>query len=453
MKNSTIRLVVTLGAISVAGILLIQVYWFRKNYSRVEADFHQTVSIALLNVTKEMAEYTGTILPSSGLIRRVTSNYYVVNFNDVIDANVLEYYLLEEFGKLNLNTSFEYAIYDCSNAEMVYGNFCDLENPDRNPETEQKLPKYDKFIYYFGVKFPDHEAYLLGDMRITVVFSIITVIAMAFFLYAIAVILRQKRMSELQRDFINNMTHEFKTPLSSIRLSNNVLREHELVKQDPRLSRYAMIIQQQSERLNEHVEKVLSIARLDEDQFVLHREVVDLHDVLSDLLQSKEAEFSEKGVELKTDFAAPSALIYADKLHLTNVLHNLLDNAVKYSVDQPVILVKTEGNGKHVTCAIRDNGIGISTDHQKHLFNKFFRVPTGNVHNVKGFGLGLFYVRKIADQHRWRINVESEVGKGTCMEIVFPVYESESPQSNGDQGGTRVRTNGSGQGKVQPTVT
>jgi two-component system phosphate regulon sensor histidine kinase PhoR len=417
MKNSTIRLVVILGAIAVSGILVLQVYWFRKTYNRVEADFHQTVSIALLNVAKQMAGQEGIILPSSGLIKRVSSNYYVVNFNSVIDASTLEYFLLEQFGNLNLNISFEYAIYDCSNDEMVYGNFFDVENPERNAPSDQKLLKYDEFIYYFGVKFPHHESYIVSDMRVTVIFSIITLVAISFFLYAMAVILRQKRMSELQRDFINNMTHEFKTPLSSIRLSNNVLREHESIRKDPRLSRYAAIIQQQSERLNEQVEKVLSIARMDDDQFVLHKEEVHLHQVIAELAQSKEAELQEKGVRLNLDLRATEPIVYADKLHLTNVFYNLLDNAIKYAGERPEITIRTENAQKHILFSITDNGIGISPEHQKHLFTKFFRVPTGNVHNVKGFGLGLFYVKRIVDQHKWKINVISEIGKGTKMEI------------------------------------
>lgn len=419
MKNSTIRLVVILGAIAVAGNLLIQVYWFQKNYNRVEADFHQTVSIALLSVAKEMASIKGTILPSSGLIKRVSSNYYVVNFNDIIDASLLEYFLLREFGNLKLNISFEYAIYDCSNDEMVYGNYCDVENPEKDPASDQKLLKYDKFIYYFGVKFPNHESYLLSDMRVTVIFSAITLLAMAFFLYAVAVILRQKRMSELQRDFINNMTHEFKTPISSIRLSNNVLRENDVVKKDPRLVRYTTIIQQQSERLNEHVEKVLSIARMDDHQFVLHKEPVDLHDVIGELAQSKEPELTAKGVSLRLELNANHPVIQADKLHLSNVLYNLLDNAIKYAGENPQIILKTDDAEKHILFSIQDNGIGISAEHQKHLFTKFFRVPTGNVHNVKGFGLGLFYVKRIVDQHKWKIHVESAEGQGTKMEIFF----------------------------------
>jgi len=248
---------------------------------------------------------------------------------------------------------------------------------------------------------------------------VITLIAMAFFLYAIMVILRQKRMSELQRDFINNMTHEFKTPISSIRLSNNVLRENDVIRKDPRLSRYATIIHQQSERLNEHVEKVLSIARMDDHQFVLHKEDVDLHEVIEELIQSKEAEIAERGVDLRTELGAAHPVMRADKLHLSNVLYNLLDNAMKYSGDNPVVVLKTEEKDGIVHFSIRDNGIGISPEHQKHLFTKFFRVPTGNVHNVKGFGLGLFYVKRIVDQHRWKIHVESAEGKGTMIEIVF----------------------------------
>jgi two-component system phosphate regulon sensor histidine kinase PhoR len=300
---------------------------------------------------------------------------------------------------------------------MVYGNFFDVENPERNAPSDQKLLKYDEFIYYFGVKFPHHESYIVSDMRVTVIFSIITLVAISFFLYAMAVILRQKRMSELQRDFINNMTHEFKTPLSSIRLSNNVLREHESIRKDPRLSRYAAIIQQQSERLNEQVEKVLSIARMDDDQFVLHKEEVHLHQVIAELAQSKEAELQEKGVRLNLDLRATEPIVYADKLHLTNVFYNLLDNAIKYAGERPEITIRTENAQKHILFSITDNGIGISPEHQKHLFTKFFRVPTGNVHNVKGFGLGLFYVKRIVDQHKWKINVISEIGKGTKMEI------------------------------------
>src|SRR5690606_17585532 len=143
------------------------------------------------------------------------------------------------------------------------------------------------------------------------------------------------------------------------------------------------------------------------------------HEVIGDLIQNKEIEFLEKSVRLEVDLRATHPVITADKLHLNNVLYNLLDNAVKYSGDEPHVRIVTEGTQANLTCAISDSGIGISPEHLKNLFNKFFRVPTGNVHNVKGFGLGLFYVKKIIDQHKWKIHVSSQPGKGTTMEITF----------------------------------
>ncbi|MDX1478718.1 MAG: HAMP domain-containing sensor histidine kinase, partial [Saprospiraceae bacterium] len=342
MTSAAIRRVVVLGAIAIIGILLIQAYWFRRNWSLAEKEFHQTVSIGLLNVAKSMADYNGSILPSSGLIKRVSSNYYVVNFNDVIDANLLEYYLLEEFGNLRFNTSFEYAIYDCSDDEMVYGNYCNVEDPERPILSDQTLPKYDEFIYYFGVKFPDHQSFLMGDMQISVILLIITLAAIVFFIYAIAIMLKQKRLSELQRDFINNMTHEFKTPISSIKLSTDVLLDNPAVAADQRLSRYAGIIREQNERLNQHVEQVLSIARIDDHTFHLQKEEVDLHDLINDIVENKELALQNGEVDLDVRLGASSDKIKADKLHLTNVIQNLLDNAVKYSNGHPMIHIETK---------------------------------------------------------------------------------------------------------------
>lgn len=421
MKSAAIRLAVILGAVAIAGILSLQVYWFSRNLSTVEKEFHQSVSIALLNVAKSMAEYNGSILPSSGLIKRVSSNYYVVNFNNVIDASLLEFYLLEEFGNLGLHTNFEYAIYDCSNDEMVYGNYCNVEDPEVSDASDTRLPKYDEFIYYFGVKFPSHRSFVMADMRGAIVLSGITVVALIFFIYTIFIMLQQKRLSELQRDFINNMTHEFKTPISSIRLSSDVLLESEAVQQDPRLSRYADIIRKQNLRLNQQVEKVLSLAKLDNEQFSLQKEMVNLHEMIEEIRQSKELEMKKRDVNLQLDLQAIDPFVKADKFHLANVLYNLLDNAIKYTRrPDPRISIHTARKNGHLVFSIRDNGMGIATEHQKQLFQKFFRVPTGNLHDVKGFGLGLHYVKRIVDQHKWRITVDSEVGTGTEMSIFIP---------------------------------
>jgi two-component system phosphate regulon sensor histidine kinase PhoR len=418
--------VIVLGAVAIIGILSLQVYWFQKNYSIAEKEFQQSVQIALRNVAKDMAQYNGSILPSTNLIKQISSNYYVVNFNDIIDANVLEYYLLEEFEKVNLNTNFEYAIYDCSSDEMVYGNYCNVLDAERAAPSDNALPKYDDFIYYFGVKFPSRPVFLLSDLRISLFFSVITIFALVFFIYAIFIMLRQKRLSELQRDFINNMTHEFKTPISSIKIANGVFLQNEEVRSDKRLSQYARIIQQQNERLNQHVEKVLNIAKLDNQDFEFKMETIHLHDIVTEVLRSKALELQNPNVNLELCLDAENDLIEADPMHLSNILFNLIDNAIKYSNDAPEILVKTKNRGKAIEITVEDKGIGIASEHQKKLFKKFYRVPTGNVHNVKGFGLGLYYVKRIVDRHGWSIDLDSAPGKGTRIRIAMSLSRKKN---------------------------
>jgi two-component system phosphate regulon sensor histidine kinase PhoR len=224
----------------------------------------------------------------------------------------------------------------------------------------------------------------------------------------------------MQKDFINNMTHEFKTPISTIKISANTFLNHPSVKSDERLLQYAKIINEQNERLNSQVEKVLQLARIERDNFKLNLEEVQLHELLESTAESTRLKLNESGGTLKTELKATRTLIKADRLHLTNLLHNLLDNAIKYCKGHPEIIVKTENAaGNHLRLTIADRGIGISKEYQSRVFEKFFRVPTGNVHDVKGFGLGLFYIKNVCSAHGWKIELESEPGKGTEIRILI----------------------------------
>lgn len=420
MNNRDVRRVLVFGAIAIAGIIALQIYWMSKSWNQAEHNFDQNVKIALLRVARNMAEFNGLILPSTDLVKRVHSNYYVVNFNNVIDANILEYYLLKEFEALSIHSSFEYAIYDCSSDEMVYGNLCSTVDSELKDVGDHDLPKYDEFLYYFGVKFPTRSAVLLEDIRLSILFSVITLSALVFFVYSIFIMLNQKRLSELQRDFINNMTHEFKTPISSIKISSDFFTHHPRVREDPRLMQYAEIIQKQNERLNKQVEKVLNIARIGSDKFVLKLESLDLNAVAEEVGNSKEPEIIQRNGAINYDLDRNIPMIEADSLHLGNVLLNLVDNAIKYSDREPFITIATRNYPGFCEIRVSDQGIGIPKDQQKHLFKQFFRVSTGNVHDVKGFGLGLHYVKKIIDMHGWSIKVESEKGVGTIMKIIIP---------------------------------
>ncbi len=421
MKNSIITRVVILGTIAIIGITTMQTYWVLSTWNINEAEFNQKVHLALYNVARSLADLSGTTLPTRNIIRQRTTNYYVVNIADEIDTQNLEYFLQREFEALALNIDFEYAVFDCHTDEMVYGNYFSYAPDKKNDIVVSKFPKYQEFTYYFGVKFPTRSGYLFSKIQLSLIFSVILLVTVIFFAYSIFVILRQKRLSEMQKDFIDNMTHEFKTPISTIKISADVFLNNPVIRQDQRLLQYAGIISEQNQRLNNQVENVLQLARIERGNFELKPERIVLHDILHDIAASVSVQVDKMGGQLRTHFAEKHICIKADRLHFSNVVHNLLDNAIKYCCKKPDVSIRTACEGGLVHVSIADKGIGISKEQQGRVFEKFYRVPTGNVHNVKGFGLGLFYVKTICQKHGWKIRLESEEGKGTTIHIYIPV--------------------------------
>ncbi len=421
MQNAVIRWVVILGAVALVGIVGIQSYWVMATWDLNEEEFNKKTNLALFQVAKKLANINEAELPSRDIVKQRTSNYWIVNMAVEIDAELLEYLLQRELEERSLNVDFEYAVFDCHTDEMVYGGYCSF-----TPEGERKnldlgnLPKDREFTYYFGVKFPGRTGFLFDKMQLILFLSVILLVTILFFAYAMWVILRQKRLSEMQKDFINNMTHEFKTPLSTIKIAAGVFANDERVKSDSRLERYANIILEQNERLNRQVEKVLQLARLEKGNIELKKDKVVLLEVLQPLLESTRMQVEQRGGELKVDLETlDGVVVVADRLHLSNILYSLLDNALKYSNEQPLIAVSGEWKDKRILLKVADNGIGISPTHQARIFDKFYRVPTGNVHNVKGFGLGLYYVKRICQAHAWQIDLDSEPGRGTTFEILL----------------------------------
>ena len=421
MPSSSIRTIIALGSLAIAGIIFIQGYWVSRTLDIKEEDFHQSATIALRQVAESIAIYNKSELPKTDLISRRSSNYYSVNINSAIDANVLEDYLFQEFEKASLNTVFEYGVYDCSTDQLVYGNICNINEDSQEFVKSENLPKFDDLIYYFVVKFPSRGSYLVDSMRQSILFSLIAFLAIAFFAYAMWVILRQKQLTELQKDFINNMTHEFKTPISSIKIASDYIHSNLTVQDNTRLVKYAEIIKTQNERLNNQVEKVLNIARLEKDQFEIKKTKVELVSLLESIVNNESLKLNQNEAKIVFNCTMDNATILADELHLTNVISTIIDNGFKYSDKVPKIIVGLEEapDNKYIL-SIQDNGIGIKKEMQKKVFEKFYRIPTGNLHDVKGFGLGLFYVKNIIDAAKWQIEIESELGEGTCFKIYIP---------------------------------
>jgi len=423
-----IRTIIVLGVLAITGIVFIQYYWVSQTLDLREQEFQESVTIALRKVAEQISTYNKTELPKTNLVHRRYSNYYYVNINSIIDANILEDLLFQEFEKRSLNTVFEYAVYDCQNDSLVYGNHCNISEESQSFVRTENLPKFEDLVYYFVVKFPTKGSYILSTMRQSIAFSAIALLAVVFFGYAMWVILRQKQQTELQKDFINNMTHEFKTPISSIKIASDYMISNSVIKESERLSKYADIIKQQNNRLNDQVEKVLNIARLEKDHFELKKQSINLNKTLEEIVLNEQIKYNEKQGQINIEKSKENVFILADRLHFINVISTLLDNSNKYCEKSPIVNIEIRKLSDYkCQLIIQDNGFGIDKDSQKKIFEKFYRVPTGDVHNVKGFGLGLYYVKNICDSHRWDLELKSEVNKGTTFYITF-----KTAKQNGD---------------------
>ena len=420
MKRNTIRLTIILGIISIIGIIVIQVYLLQRNFSLKERQLNQSIQIALRNVAEILSEYNNTVLPYENVVYQYSSNYYLVNVNDIIDAELLEYYLIKELNKININLDFEYGIYDCYTDEMVYGNYINLSDNNQVQKTKKNLPKYDKYVYYFGVYFPERQKYVFSDFVIWYILTAVLLIVIIFFGYSQFVIMKQKQLSEIQKDFIDNLTHEFKTPITSLKLSAEVLSDKEIKNEPARIGKYVSIINEQSQKLLDQVDNILQMTNTDIRKLVLKKQEINLHEVIQRVIDSFSLRLKNSKGQINLNLSASNPLITADENHLTNLLFNLIDNSLKYTVKDPQINILTNTiNNKIVLCII-DNGIGIPGEYYNKVFRKFYRIPTGNIYNVKGFGLGLSYVKRIVSAHKWKIKIDSNEGEGCKFIINIP---------------------------------
>lgn len=414
---------VVLAGLSIAGITFTQIYWVRKAFDLRENQFYRDVSSGLGHVASQIFEINQTPSPANNPVTQVSTNYFVVSVNSPLNPTLLEFLLTTEFERRNITADFEYGIYDCIDKCMVGGNAVSPKNRQL-VSTSGPLPTWKEGTYdgyYFGVHFPSIETDVLSQMGIWGFSSIVNLIVIFFFVYTLFVILRQRRLSEIQKDFINNMTHEFKTPIATIAISADVLKEPEVGRFPERILNYATIIQNENNRLRQHVDRVLQMARLDEEEVALKKETVDIHDVIEESVKSTALALNSANGKIELQLGADKHMVIADKLHLANVFYNLIDNAIKYSRSSPSIHIATRNANDQIVIDVEDNGIGISAEDQKKVFHKFYRVPTGNVHDVKGFGIGLNYVKLLVRAHKGKISLESEPGKGSIFTLNLPV--------------------------------
>ncbi len=419
MNRRIIRSVVVLAIFSFMGIVALQVFWFRKAYSYEQKQFEDNVVISLNTVAEKIYSLKKENTENAQPAQQVASNYFVVQINDTLHPFLLENLLVEEFKHRNLTETFEYAIYDCFTDSIVFGKSVNMvENQSEGAHYLQYI-KWERDGHYFGVYFPQRGASLFSNLEIWVYSTILVVIITIFFAYTLFVILQQKKLSEVRTDFVNNMTHELKTPIATINLAASALSEPKIMEDSDRLKQYIGILGEEGNRLKTLVDKVLQASSADSNSLRLKKESVSVNDLADEVLKN----FSDhmRTGAIHTDLQQDILKVNADKFHLTNVIFNLVENAIKYSKDVLDITVSSRTEGKYVVLEVSDRGMGISKEHQKKIFEKFYRVPKGDIYETKGYGLGLFYVKQIVDKLQGEIFVKSEPGQGSIFTLRLPI--------------------------------
>jgi len=343
---------------------------------------------------------------------------------DRIDVNTLGQLIKAELKRQGVNLDFRLALksFPAGEEHLIYGD----KNYNSKQQTEYQVLLFpnddDLKPNWLYIYFPKQDTFLMKETGLLVIPTfVLTAMLIGIFVFTILIILRQKKLSNIKNDFINNMTHELKTPISTISLASQMLRDNTVTNTPKTIEHISGIIFQESKRLTTQVEKVLQMAVFNEGKLKLKFKEVNIHNLINSVVLNFELRVKSKNGELTTVLNADPAVIKADEVHLTNVLFNLLDNAVKYSKDEPKITISTELKDQYLELSVKDQGIGIQKEHVGQIFERFYRVPTGNVHDVKGFGLGLSYVKIITEAHRGQIKVESAPNKGTKFMIYFPI--------------------------------
>lgn len=453
-SQKKIYLVIALTLLALVGILVVQFFWidaavntqkeqFDQRFSNIRGDISNSI-LADSELHRSMLAYTnGRMFPSLRTFIYKIPPPLPYRVADTTSANgpLLSKSTLKSrinakvdsvFRVHNFNIAYEYGLIrhdgrcnGCDEAENKKNVvLASVGGSDLSPIVETKYKTCSSALMGFGhlnLYFPNKGFFIAKQIGLMLGLSVIGIlIIVGCFGYTILTIRRQKKLAEMKNDFINNMTHEFKTPIFSISLASKALRKVEEIRESPKVKKYLNLIDDENQRLQNQVNKVLQMAMVDSEESKLNKEELDLHTLIKGVVRSFDLMLEERNGSIDLQLNADKHLIEADETHLSNIFHSLIDNAIKYSEDQPDITITTEDREGGVCFSIADNGIGMDAETQKHIFDKFYRAQSGDRHDVKGFGLGLSYVKNIVQAHKGWIELKSKLNKGSRFTIFLP---------------------------------
>ena len=425
MKKKAIVFVIVLTSISLVGIVFTQLFWVKKSMDLKSEQFDNRVLVAMKSVLNQLLDNKNDTTFQQHLLN-LSCRKPKMDVTDIIQPAMLDSLLLEELKCMKLNGNYNYGLYNKLNGRFVAGKFeGETKNLLDSPYQFSVASLYKPGDYFLSISFSGKTGIVLRQMEVWLLLSVFFLVVLIIsFIWVAFTILRQKKLSEMRTDFINNLTHELKTPIATSSLAAEMLLRPEIYREEEKVKKYAGVILDENLRLQTHVEQVLQIAIFEKGQQRFNFRRTNIHQLLQSVLESFDLIIEERQIKITTNLEAERQIVVADKAHMLNVFYNLVDNAIKYSPKSPEIQIKTWNTKKGIVISVKDNGIGISPEHQTNVFKNLFRVPMGNIHDVRGFGLGLYYVKTVINHHNGQIELVSEVGKGSSFDIVLP-YNDE----------------------------
>lgn len=455
MSRRAIWIVIGLMALALLGTAIVQWYWINWSVHLKEEQFNESIIAALHRVAAKLEKHDPSL--------SFNTNYLLESWNEAqkqielidreirlqkfplekrIDPLFLRKIIMQELEDMKFDLDYSFGVFDNIKNRMIIlngyyqadvGGHTRASDPGISIETLLQNSEYEVALFTsisgspgsLKLFFPTKQTWLWRSVWPLLALGLMLILMIvACFSYVVIVIFRQKKLSEIKNDFVNNMTHEFKTPIATISLASDSITSPAILQSPDKIKRFVDIIKQENRRMLSQVEKVLQMALLDKHDFKLNLKVVELHDIINQAVANISLQVQQREGLITTHLDALNSSIMADPVHMTNIIYNLLDNANKYSPDKPEITIQTRNKGPYLEIAVSDKGIGMSRDSQKLVFEKFYRVPTGNIHNVKGFGLGLSYVKAMVIAHNGKVELQSELGKGSKFILMFPLAQS-----------------------------
>ncbi len=447
MSRRTIFVIIMLASIAVLGVMLLQASFIMQTYRAQELSFTQRVAEAMSHVMNQIeqreriemelhSENGYTVVQITDARKEMLRRQLTSDIANRVRMPLLDSMIKAAFKdqQINLN-AFHYGVYSDRQQQLVWedGHFnvtgtavtADQAALIATPYKMRFFPKEPFMSGVLMAHFPEKNSEVWGKLWLTLALSVLfSLVILMCFAYTIHVILQQKKLSDMKNDFINNMTHEFKTPIATISLASDAILMPNIIANPEKIRNFMDKIKQENLRLNAQVEKVLQMASLDKDELKLKVTNVNINEIVQQAIGNIQLRVEKRAGVARAILNAENPMVQGDITHIASIVNNLLDNADKYSPEQPDITVETKTLKSGVQIIVTDNGMGMTKESKRRIFEKFYRVPTGNLHDVKGFGLGLSYVKAMVTAHRGTVEVESELGKGSSFTLFFPFFQT-----------------------------